>query len=84
MFLEKTDLPVSDYALKELFLSKMDKDGESDITVVIEMEGRRYALLIEDKIDALAMPDQQFRYTTRGDKVIAKQEYDEYRDFSAV
>ena len=81
LFLKKTDLPKTDYSLKEVYLSKADKDGESDITVIVEIEDRRYALLIEDKIDALAMPDQQLRYTIRGDKAVTKQEYDEYRDF---
>ena len=31
--------------------------GESDITVVLESDGKRIALLIENKIDAIAMPE---------------------------
>ena len=36
LFLDKTDLPSADYAVTEIYLSKADKDGESDITVIIE------------------------------------------------
>ncbi len=81
LFINKTNLPKADYSIEELYLSKTDKDGESDITIVISSADKRYGLLIEDKIDALAMPEQQKRYTIRGDKAVKKHEYDEYRDF---
>ncbi len=81
VFIDKTDIPKAEYSITEVSLSKTDKDGESDITVVIEGSGKKYGLLIEDKINALAMPDQQKRYTIRGEKAVKKHEYDEYRDF---
>ena len=81
LFLNKTDIPCDNCVIDEIYLSKSDKDGESDITVIIESSGKRYGLLIEDKIDAQAMPEQQKRYTIRGDKAVKKNEYDEYRDF---
>lgn len=81
LFISKTDLPIGEYSVDEIYLSKADKDGESDITVVIELNGVKYGLLIEDKIDAQAMPDQQKRYTLRGDRAVKNGEYKEYRDF---
>ncbi len=81
MFIDKTDLPKTDYSIIEVCLSKTDKDGESDITVVIEGLGKKYGLLIEDKIDAQAMPYQQKSYTIRGEKAVKNNEYDEYKAF---
>ena len=46
------------------------EDGESDITVILSNEINKIALLIEDKIDAHAMPMQPERYIKRGKKGI--------------
>lgn len=35
--------------------------GESDLTIVLEKDGRKAALLIEDKIHAIAQPQQYER-----------------------
>ena len=57
-------------------------DGESDITFVLSYpNGDRYGVLIEDKIDAETMPDQSLRYTTRGDKQISENLFDNYSVF---
>lgn len=59
--------------------SKTDCElGESDMTVVFSDGYKKIALLIEDKIDAIAMPEQPSRYILRGDKGIADGEYDGY------
>lgn len=59
--------------------SKVDVEyGESDMTVIVEKNGNKYGLLIEDKIDAVAMPNQSGRYIARGE--IGKQNGD-YIDF---
>ncbi len=59
--------------------SKVDVEyGESDMTVVVVKNGNKYGLLIEDKIDAVAMPNQSERYIARGE--IGKQNGD-YKDF---
>ena len=59
--------------------SKTDCElGESDMTVVFNCGSKKIALLIEDKIDAIAMPEQPSRYILRGDKGIADGEYDSY------
>lgn len=39
--------------------------GESDLTVVIESNDKRFGVLIENKIDALAQPEQAGRYSLR-------------------
>ena len=42
--------------------------GESDLTIVLEKDGRNVALLIENKIHAIARPRQYERYVERGEK----------------
>ena len=82
LLIDKTDLKGKPFQVLEAELSKSDSDlGESDITVVIEAEGRRYGLLIEDKIDAQAMPEQHARYVERGKKGKKEGEYDDFRIF---
>ncbi|MBR5708116.1 MAG: hypothetical protein IKX41_01900, partial [Oscillospiraceae bacterium] len=54
---DKTDLKGRPFRVLSAELSKTDADlGESDIFVAVEVVGRRYGLLIEDKLDATAMP----------------------------
>lgn len=63
-------------------MSKADSYlGESDITVIVDVEGAKYGLLIEDKIDAVAMPEQHDRYTKRGAKGVKAGEYQDFRIF---
>lgn len=52
--------------------------GESDITVVLESDGKRIGLLIENKIDAIAMPEQAARYNLRGEKGVARGDYESF------
>lgn len=62
--------------------SKIDLGlGESDITVIYQYAGGKRALLIEDKIDAIAMPDQHGRYLERGKKGVEAGEYDGFDVF---
>lgn len=60
---------------------KDDELGESDLTVVLEHNSKRVALLIEDKIDAIAQPEQASRYRERGNKGLVDGDYDEYYIF---
>lgn len=70
------------YHVSKIELSKSDPElGESDIEVVIEAGGKKYALLIEDKIDAIPMPKQRERYIQRGQLGKKNQKYDEFYDF---
>ena len=81
LFIQETNLPKGNYTVSEVYLSKADKDGESDITVIIESSGKKYALLIEDKIDAIAMPEQPERYIKRGKRGVKNKDYDEFYSF---
>ena len=70
---------ISDATMVEIEHSKTHPEfGESDMTVIIETNGNRHGLLIEDKIDAIAMPEQYSRYVKRGD--LGKENGD-YSDF---
>ena len=55
--------------------------GESDITVIVEKNGNRYGLLIENKINAVAMPNQHLRYQHRGKKGVERGDYAEFAVF---
>lgn len=68
-----------DYTIEQVIHSMRDADlGESDIVFILNIVGKRYAIHIEDKIDALAMPNQRGRYSQRAEKDIVSGEYDEY------
>ena len=80
--LDKTDRKGKDICVKSVDLSKDDNNlGESDITVVLDIDGTAYGLLIEDKIDAIAQPNQHERYIRRGDKGVNDGDYEEYAIF---
>lgn len=55
--------------------------GESDITVIINQNESLYGLLIENKIDAQAMPEQYARYCKRGENGIKNQTYSDFAVF---
>lgn len=55
--------------------------GESDITAIAMVENIRIGLLIENKIDAKAMPEQCARYTDRGNRGIGAGKYDKFAVF---
>ena len=70
------------YAVSSIQHSLKDQEaGESDITVIVEKDSHKIGLLIEDKIDALAMPNQRKRYDIRGQKGINNNQYDEFYVF---
>lgn len=63
-------------------LSKSDAVlGESDITAIIESNGENIGLLIEDKIDAIAMPNQAMRYILREQKGIEQGDFTKFYVF---
>ncbi len=66
-----------DYAITSLQHSYMDESGESDITVILDNGNNKIGILIEDKINASAMPEQCSRYMQRGQKAIDAGIYDE-------
>ena len=77
--LEKENLSQKMFSVLSVELSATDPElGESDITAVIKIDGVRLALLLEDKIDAPAMPEQCNRYSMRAIKAMNAGEYDEF------
>ena len=55
--------------------------GESDIVVYYRSTGERYALLIENKIDAPAQQEQNARYEKRGQQMVESEEVAGYTIF---
>lgn len=79
LFLNKIDaLRNEKCEVLSIELSKTDNDGESDITVIVKNADKKYALLIEDKINANAMPEQCERYSVRGKKGVKSGDYSEF------
>ena len=87
---------LNDSKFKELFLKKIncqnyqvckclhsfsDEHGESDITIILENDNRKIGLLIEDKINAIAMPKQYERYILRAEKQKHEGLFDNYYIF---
>ena len=68
-----------EYSIERIIHSKTDAQyGESDIVIVLKIRDHLHALHIEDKIDAIAMPNQNKRYHLRAEKDIANGEYQSY------
>lgn len=61
--------------------SVMTDDGETDVEAILNVENKRIAFLIEDKISAIAQPDQAARYEERAMKDIEQGRFDEYYIF---
>ena len=87
---------INDSKFKELFLKKIncinyqvckclhslsDENGESDITIILENDNRKIGLLIENKINAIAMPRQYERYILRAEKQKDEGLFDDYYIF---
>ena len=87
---------LNDSKFKELFLKRIncqnyqvckclhsasDEHGESDITIILENDNGKIGLLIEDKINAIAMPKQYERYILRAEKQKHKGLFDNYYIF---
>lgn len=83
LFIKQTECSETPFDVVQVEHSKVDSNfGESDITVILDVGSKRLALLIENKIDAIAMPDQHDRYIKRGYKGIANKEYDTFNVLS--
>lgn len=66
--------------VSKVWVSKSDNTGESDLVVLFEERGsdRRFALHIEDKVNAPLQPDQVARYRLRADGEVRREEYSDY------
>ena len=81
LFLNVADIKGSVEVLNAA-LSETDPEyGESDITVLLSVDGKKHALLIEDKINAPAMPEQCDRYSKRAKKAMDNGEYEKFYVF---
>lgn len=82
LFLRKLSDPVPDYTVCSEEVSKTDADlGESDLTFIIETDKEKIGVLIEDKIDAVAQPEQPERYVKRGNLGVKNGDYDRFAVF---
>lgn len=82
VFLKEIGYDAENVSVDTVSHSVSTEDGESDIVVTLDIEdGRKIALLIEDKTNAPAMDNQALRYGRRGDKAKKRGEYDEYHIF---
>lgn len=82
LFVLKTKWAGKSYSVEKIQLSKTDTElGESDITVIINIGEKSYALLIEDKVDAIAMPKQHERYIKRGNASVKAGEFEDFEVF---
>lgn len=82
LVLSHTKYKEKNFSVIDAVLSRTELElGESDITIVMEIDGVRVALLIEDKIDAIAMPNQYERYRLRGEKGVENNEWREFEIF---
>ena len=85
-FLEQDDLKKKGYdkaafSVERVAHSVVTEKGESDLEATLSIGGRKVALLIEDKIDAAAMPEQAARYTERGQEAKDQRDHDEFYVF---
>lgn len=82
LFLDKANVPYSMVEVLNVALSETESGlGESDITAILSIDGKRHGLLIEDKINAPAMPEQCWRYSKRAEKAKSKGKYDDFSVF---
>jgi hypothetical protein len=66
-------------SVAEVNISKSDSLGESDLVVILEREnGGKFALFIEDKVNAPLQPQQEERYHLRADHGMQKGQFDDY------
>lgn len=80
LFLDKID--IKDYDVLTVSHSIMHPTlGESDIVIVLKVDTLKHAILIENKIDALAMKEQYSRYNKRGQEGVTNNDYDSFSVF---
>jgi hypothetical protein len=80
-FLEHTETFAGVKAsVSDVYVSKSDSTGESDLVVIFDKGGdSRFALLIEDKIDAPLQPEQEARYRLRAEAEVLRGDYSDYQ-----
>lgn len=67
----KTEFASTPARVIEVYVSKSTNLGESDLIAIYELEDeRRFALMIEDKVDAPLQPQQAERYRLRAEQEV--------------
>ena len=67
----KTDIGSRKARIVDVFVSKANNLGESDLIALYELDdGKRFALMIEDKVDAPLQPEQAQRYRLRAEQEV--------------
>ena len=79
IFLDKIN--VNECVVGKAYHSLSDSNGESDITFVVDVDGIKCGILVEDKIDAPTMTRQSERYYVRGNEGTKQGEYDKFYVF---
>ena len=79
-FLEKTKFAGIQAVMEDVSVSKSDSTGESDLVVIYKQEANsgRFAIHIEDKIDAPLQPEQEARYRQRAESDVSHGAYDDF------
>lgn len=82
LFVSKAGITCINPIVTDVIISKTEtRLGESDITLHLDLDGKKYGFLIEDKIDAINMPDQYRRYVRRGERGVQRGDYDRFEVF---
>ena len=68
----------------EVHHSAIELQGESDLQIIVERKGLLHAILIEDKVDAPAQPNQYERYCERGNRGKADGRWTDYTVYIAA
>ena len=81
LFLNKTGLDLEKLSIDKISHSVMTNDGETDVEIILKTGETKVGLLIEDKIDAVAQPEQSSRYKIRADRAVVEGKYSSYYIF---
>lgn len=79
IFLKKIN--IDKCTIEKAYHSLSDSNGESDLTFVVNVNGSKCGILIEDKIDAITMDKQSERYYIRGNDGKKRGEYEKFYVF---
>ncbi len=73
-----------EYIITDTYQSLYSQEGESDITIILNRNGKRFGVFIEDKINAITMNEQSGRYFVRAEILKNKKQLDDYVVFLAA
>lgn len=73
-----------EYIITDTYQSLYSQEGESDITIILNRNGKRFGVFIEDKINAITMNEQSNRYFVRAETLKKQKQLDDYVVFLAA